>query len=78
MCFRKFPVAKVYGEEGGGGVSRFSIEIFLSQCAEIFCRGDYFSVSLLSGIEKMKSKNIFTTYSINLSAEKRLKTLDDG
>ena len=34
----------------GGGVSRFSVEKFLSHTAENFRRGDSFSVSLIWGI----------------------------
>ena len=41
---------KVYGKKGRG-VSRFSVEIFLSHSAEKF-RGEPFSVSLISSIEK--------------------------
>ena len=37
----------------GGGVSRFSVENFLSHSAENFRRGEPFSVSLISGTEKV-------------------------
>ena len=37
---------------GGGGVSRFSVEIFLSHSAENLNTGESFSVSLISGMEK--------------------------
>ena len=45
-CFRKTPVAKKFMDKrGGGGVSRLSIENFLSHRAERFRRGGgYFSV----------------------------------
>ena len=46
-----FPVAKKFIGGGKEGVSRFSVENFLSHSAEKFCRGT-FSVSLISGIEK--------------------------
>ena len=53
-CFRKFPVAKKFMDKrGGGGVSRLSIEKFLSHSAENFRRGGSFSVSIISGIEKV-------------------------
>ena len=37
---------------GGGVVSRFSVEVFLSHSDENFRRGESFSFSLVSGIEK--------------------------
>ena len=54
LCFRKFSVAKKFMDKGGGGwgVSRF--------CSEFFCLtvpknaiGEPFSLSLISGIEKV-------------------------
>ena len=42
---------KFYASERGEGVSRFSVENFLSQCRK-FPWGESFSVSLISGIEK--------------------------
>ena len=39
LCFRKFPVAKTFMDKRGGGVSRFSVENFLSHSAEKFRRG---------------------------------------
>ena len=41
LCFRKFLVAKKFMDkrEGGGGVSIFSVENFLSHSAENFCEG---------------------------------------
>ena len=38
LCIRKFPVAKKFMDKRGGGVSRFSVENFLSHSAEIFRR----------------------------------------
>ena len=35
------------------GVTRFSVQIFLSHSAKHFRRGESFSVSLISGIEKV-------------------------
>ena len=37
----------------GGGVSKFSFETFLSHSAENFRKVEFFSVSLLPGIEKV-------------------------
>ena len=52
--FQKLPVAKKLMEKkGGGGVSRCSVENFLSHSAENFRTGESFSVSLISGIEKV-------------------------
>ena len=45
----------------GGGVSRFSIENFLSHTAENFRRGESFSVSLISGIEKFYASEGYVT-----------------
>ena len=39
LRFRKFPVAKSLWIRGGGEVSRFSFESFLSDGAEKFRRG---------------------------------------
>ena len=40
LCSRKLLVAKhCMDKKGGGGVSRFSVENFLSHSAETFCRG---------------------------------------
>ena len=43
LCFRKVPLAKKFmdksGEGGKGGVSRLSVESFLSHSAENFRRG---------------------------------------
>ena len=36
LCFRKFPVGKKFVDKRGGGVSRFSVENFLSHMAEKF------------------------------------------
>ena len=38
LCFRNIPVAKKFMDKGGG-VSRFSVENFLSRSAEKFRRG---------------------------------------
>ena len=39
LCFGKFPVANKFMEEKGGGVSKFSVDSFLSQSAEKSRRG---------------------------------------
>ena len=39
LCFRKLPVAKKFMDKRGGGVSRFSVENFLSHSAEKCRRG---------------------------------------
>ena len=39
LCFRKYPVAKKFMDRRG--VSRFSVEKFLSQSAELFRRGSF-------------------------------------
>ena len=40
LCFRKLLVAKKFmDKKGGGGVSKFSVENFLSESAEKFRRG---------------------------------------
>ena len=47
----------------GVGVSRFSVEKFLSQRAENFRRGESFSVSIFSGIENFfASEGYVTTF----------------
>ena len=51
--FQKFPVAKKFMDKRGEGVSRCSVENFLSHSAENFRRGESFSISLISGIEKV-------------------------
>ena len=50
--FHYFRVSKKFGYEGGGGVSGFYVETYLSHSAEIF-RGEPFSVSLFSGTVKI-------------------------
>ena len=39
LCFGMFPVAKKFMDKREGGVSKFSVENFLSQSAEKFRRG---------------------------------------
>ena len=55
--FQKFPVAKKFMDKRGGGgegVSRCSVENFLSHSAETFRRGTLLcSVSEISGSEKV-------------------------
>ena len=59
LCFRIFPVAKKFRSKTGGGVSRFSIESFLSHSAGIFRRGTLscftnFEYREMSGINRKK------------------------
>ena len=54
LCFRKIPVAKKFMDRRGGGVSRFSVESFLSQSAEVFRREPLSAVfQKNSGSEKL-------------------------
>ena len=39
LCFRKLLVPKKFMDKKGGGVSKFSVENFLSESAEKFRRG---------------------------------------
>ena len=50
LCFRKFPVAKKFMDKRWGGVSRFSVEDFLSRSSEKVRSGP-FVLSLISGNE---------------------------
>ena len=48
LSFRKFPVAKKFMEKRGGGeVSRFSSEKFLSHSAAKFRKGTFYGVTNL-------------------------------
>ena len=49
MCSRKNPVAKKLKEKGGG-VSRFSVELFCLTVPKVFV-GEPFSVPLFLGID---------------------------
>ena len=62
LYFRKLPRAKKFGQEGGG-VSRFSVENFLSHSAELFCRRggvSRFSVKkfLFHSAEKLRTRTL--------------------
>ena len=52
---------KFYASEKGEGVSRFSVEIFLSHSAKKFRRGESSSVSLISSIEKFYASEGYVT-----------------
>ena len=52
LCFRKILVAKKYMDKREGEVLRFPMKFFLSHSAEK-CRRGPFSLSLISGIEKV-------------------------
>ena len=43
LCFRKNPVAKKFMDKRSGGVSRFSVENFLSHSVEKFPKGESLS-----------------------------------
>ena len=64
LCFTKFLVSKKNMDKRGAGregVSQFSVENFLSHSAETFRRGEFFSVSLISGIEKFYASEGYVT-----------------
>ena len=48
-------------DKRGGGVSRFTVENFLSHSAENLRSGESFSVSLISGIEKFYASEGYVT-----------------
>ena len=51
LCFRKFPVAKMFMDKRGG-VSRLSVELFCPAVPKNAVGGP-FCLSLISGIEKV-------------------------
>ena len=51
--FHYFRAPEKFIKKRGQGVSRFCVQNFLSHSAENFRRGESFSVSLISGIEKV-------------------------
>ena len=53
LCFTNFGYRKILCFRGLCHDFRFSVEIFLSHSAEKFGRGELFSVSLISGTEKV-------------------------
>ena len=56
-----FGLRKILCIREGEGVLRFCVEIFLSHSAENFRRGESFSVSLISGIEKFYASEGYVT-----------------
>ncbi len=52
LCFRKIPVAKKFMDKRGGSITIFCRKMFVSQCRN-FRRRESFSVSIISGIEKV-------------------------
>ena len=61
LCFRKLFVVKKFMEKNGGGeVSKVSVENFLSQSAGNFV-GETFSLSLFSGIENFYASEGYVT-----------------
>ena len=59
--FHRISGSKNFWISSAGGVSRFSVENFLSRSAENFRRGESFSVSLISGIEKFYASEGYVT-----------------
>ena len=67
LCIRKIPVAKKFMDKRGGGVSRFPVEFFfVSQCRK-FPWGEYFSISIISGIGNIYASESYVTISDFLS-----------
>ena len=60
LCFRKFLVAKKFMDKSEGEVSRFPSKIFCLTLPKTFV-GEPFSVSLISGIEKVYSSENYVT-----------------
>ena len=62
LCFGKFPEANKFMDErgGGGGVSKFPVENFLSQVPKNLV-GEPFSVSVISSIEKFYASEGYVT-----------------
>ena len=53
LCFRKFPVAKKFMDKGGGGFQDFLSKVFRLTVPKTSVGGESFSVSLISGTEKV-------------------------
>ena len=61
LCFRKFPVAKnIMDKRGGGGYQDFPSKVFCLTVPKIFV-GEPFSVSLISGVEKICASEGYVT-----------------
>ena len=60
LCFRKILVAKKFMDKSEGEVSRFPSKIFCLTLPKTFV-GEPFSVSLISGIEKVYSSENYVT-----------------
>ena len=66
LCFRKVLVAKKFmDKKGGGGLSLLFVEKFFSQGAETF-RRENFTLSLVSGIEKINASEGYVTISLRI------------
>ena len=61
-CFGKFPVAKKFIDEKGGEYQNFPSKIFCLKVTKNFV-GEPFSVSLISGIEKILCLSGYVTAS---------------
>ena len=60
LCFRKFPVAKNIMDKRGGGYQDFPSKVFCLTVPKIFV-GEPFSVSLISGVEKICASEGYVT-----------------
>ena len=67
FCFTKFPVSKKFMDKRGGGVSRFSVEIFFCLTVPNYFVGEPFSVSLISGIEKVYVEEGYVTFILSFN-----------
>ena len=61
LCFRKIPVAKKFMDKRGGGkYPDFPSKVFCLTVPKIFV-GEPFSVSLFSGVEKIRASEGYVT-----------------
>ena len=60
LCFRKFLLAKKFMDKREGEVSRFSFDFFCLTLPKKIV-GEPFSVSLISGIEKLYASEGYVT-----------------
>ena len=61
LCFRKFPVAKKFMDKRGGGkYPDFPSKVFCLTVPKFFV-GEPFSVSLISGVEKIGASEGYVT-----------------
>ena len=60
QCFNNFGYRKSF-DKSGRGYQVFPSKFFLSHSAEIFCGGESFSVSIISGIKKFYASEGYVT-----------------